>query len=95
MSQLDLLADIADRMDPAWRQRGLDAIAQLASTGVEFTAYDLIDRGLLDEPAHPNHMGALMNLARRQGLVRRVGYTQSRRPATRGSALATWRGLGV
>jgi hypothetical protein len=75
-----------------WVDQALLAVAAIASTGRQFQCWDLVDGYGLPEPTTTAAWGALMRRAKVQGLVRRVGYEQSRRPETKGSAVAVWVG---
>jgi hypothetical protein len=76
----------------AWVDQALLALRALASTGRAFQCWDLVDGYGLPEPSSTAAWGALMRRAKAQGLVRRIGYEQSRRPETKGSAVAVWVG---
>lgn len=45
---------------------------------------------ILDKPDHPNWFGVLMSVAKRKGLIRRVGYQPSKRLSANRRVLATW-----
>lgn len=86
-----LLLDLDEKSDRWWRDCAWRVLEQLAKSGREFQARDLVDCGV-PEPAHPNHWGSLLYAARQAGLVERVGFAQSKRPETRGSIVRVWRG---
>lgn len=69
------------------------AIEQLAATGEEFTAYDLVTRLDVPEPPHPNHWGRRLQIASRRGVIAKVRYCRSHRRTVAGSAVAVWVGV--
>jgi hypothetical protein len=75
-----------------WTSSALAGIEALALTGRIFQAFDLVDQLGVPEPKSPAAWGAVFNRARRLGLIRRVGYAQSKRPTVAGSACAEWVG---
>lgn len=74
--------------DPWWESSALTAIAALAKTGRPFTAADLE----VDAPDHPCRWGSAFAKAKQLGLVRKVGYTASRRTGRKGGVCAQWQG---
>ncbi|SCX37990.1 hypothetical protein SAMN03159343_0260 [Klenkia marina] len=66
-------------------------IAYWASTGWEFTADEVRALGVPD-PANPNAVGAQFMAAARAGLIRPMGFVQSRRPSRHGAWLRQWVG---
>jgi len=87
-----LLLDLDARSDDFWRNTAWQALEHLAATGNVFDAYSLTELGVPDPPSMAS-LGALFYAARQAGLIRKVAYGQSRRPATRGSACAQWVGV--
>jgi hypothetical protein len=75
-----------------WAGQAMLAVEAIARTGRQFTAYDLVECYGLPEPTSVAAWGALFRRAKNAGLIRRVGYEQSRRPETKGSAVAVWAG---
>jgi len=73
-----------------WHER---AQKWLSSAYGDFSADDLIEGiGLPHDVAmnKNNAVGAAFTAARRTGLIRRVGWTQSRRPEGHGRVIALW-----
>jgi hypothetical protein len=92
LTQAEGLALAAAGTDPSWALVCDNAIARLAADGHPFDAYDLIAAGV-PEPAHPNHWGPRLAAARAAGRIEPAGWTTSRRPTTRNSAVRLWRGV--
>jgi hypothetical protein len=98
-SQLSLLDAIAERdagiaaveaaSDEISRNAIDQAIRHFASLGVPFSANDT--RPLLPD-VRPPLIGARFNAAAKQGLIRRVGFTQSTEPATHAAWVKVWQG---
>lgn len=86
-----LLLDLDEHTDSWWRSTAMQALEYLAATGNVFDAYSLTELGVPDPPSMAS-LGALFYAARQAGLIHKVGYAPSRRPATRGSAAAQWVG---
>lgn len=91
------LDDVLDRVDANtddwWRDCCDRGIAEMASKGVVFSAFDLIDLGV-PEPDHPNRWGARLRIAAQRGVIIHAGYGSSRRPSRRQSVVSYWRGAG-
>lgn len=82
-------------LDPWWLDSTMTAIGALAATGEIFTTDNLRDDPYsLPEPRHSSHWGAAFSMARRQGLIRPVGYAASRTASRNGGVLRLWRGTG-
>lgn len=84
-----------------WRTQALDAIAQLAATGREFTVYEVAELGVPEPPNPQTDWGLLTRDARHLGLIDPVKNedgspkaVESKRPATKGSLVKVWRGSG-
>jgi hypothetical protein len=74
----------------AWHE---EALKWLSEAYGDFSADDLIENiGLPHDIAmnKNNAVGAAFTAARRIGLIRRVGWTQSRRPEGHGRVIALW-----
>lgn len=68
------------------------AVGMLAASGREFTAEDVREiTG--DPPNHYNAMGANIFACVKAGMIRKVGYTQAKRPSTHASLLQVYRGV--
>lgn len=77
--------------DLHWDADARAALETLAQTGKPFTAYDLTVKAELREPSHPGQWGALFRHAAEDGVIRRVGFVESRRPGRRGGVCRLWR----
>lgn len=69
------------------------ALKWLSEALGDFSADDLVeDIGLPNKVATNgnNAVGAVFSSARKQGMIRRVGWTQSRRPESHGRVVAVW-----
>ena len=78
--------------DPTWESVALSAIGTLAQQGRPFTAWDVATL-IHHEPDHPNRWGSVLAKAKAIGLIRRIGYTQSRRPGRDRGVCAVWGGM--
>jgi hypothetical protein len=81
----------------SWVETALDAVAQLAATGRDFTSEDVIE--LVGVPHvggganRNNAVGAMMSAAAKAGLARKTGrYVEARRPVSHARVVAVWRG---
>lgn len=86
-----ILAETLDNADDWWADSAWRAMAVLAETGREFTAYDLTEMGVPD-PDHPNRWGALFAAAHKQEIITPIGFEQSRRRARHSGVCRIWRG---
>lgn len=77
-----------------WKRAAEEALEVLAHSGHDFTADDLIAEVGLPVASSKNAVGPLFGTAAKQGLIRKVGYRISERPARRGGVVAIWRGAG-
>ena len=80
--------------DPHWEAGALKAIETLANTGRPFTAADLTDMGV-SEPDHPCRWGSVMAKAKALKLIRRAGFTTSRRAGRNAGYCAIWTGSSI
>lgn len=85
------LEQVHDQADDWWRSTAGRALQWWAQTGLEFDAFDLTELGVPD-PDHPARWGALFRAAHTAGLIRPVGYRQSRRPTRSGGVCRIWQG---
>lgn len=78
-----------------WRRRAERWIVEMASTGIEFSADDLM--ATLGRPvaSSPQSIGSLFLSASKRGLIRKTGYQASRNPSRNASVIATWVGTGA
>lgn len=86
----DVGAQQALSFDPIWADAAQEALAELAASGVEFTADDL--RDLAGEPESSGALGAVFRGAAAAGRIRLVGYRRSRRLLRHAGILGVWRG---
>lgn len=86
------MARAARATAPDWATACDAAIRTMARRGTEFQAADLIDEGLVDEPAHPSQWGPRFQAAERDGVIEAAGAARSRRATVRASLCHTWRG---
>ena len=77
-----------------WRDCCDQAIDELAATGREFVASDIMLLGVPD-PANPNSLGGAFHRASRAGVIRCVGFAPSRRPSVHASIVRVWVGTGA
>lgn len=76
-----------------WRMTAQETLAELADSGREFDADDLVDEvGLPPVTGSPNAMGGLFAGAYATGLIEPVGYTTSVRRSRRFGVIRRWRG---
>jgi hypothetical protein len=75
-----------------WRISAENALQELIAAGAEFVSDDIIERTGEPPLSSRNAVGALIQSAARRGLIRRVGYTQSRRASRNAAVVAVWRG---
>ena len=76
--------------DTDWSLDAMDALQRVAAEGKPFDAFTLTEKAELREPPHQNMWGPLFRNAYRDGLIRPVGYHQSRRPGRSGGACRVW-----
>lgn len=74
-----------------WESVALSAIEHLAKAGRPFTAADLDDLGV-PAPDHSCRWGSVFAKAQALGLIRKVGYVQSRRPSRSYGICSQWGG---
>ena len=83
------LADGAESGD--WKNRADATMEDLAASGRDFTSEDLIS--VVGMPSHPNAMGMRFVIAKRKGLIERVGWKNSSINRQHAHALGLWRGV--
>jgi hypothetical protein len=86
------MAEADNATDDDWKSECDDGIAEMARRGIPFQAHDLVDQGLVREPADHHQWGPRFSYAARRGVIREVAATKSRRTASRSSRLVTWIG---
>jgi hypothetical protein len=77
-----------------WRDRADAWIAEMAATGVTFTADDMVACLGLPVASSPNAVGARFLKAARAGTIVKIGYRPSTRASRRASVVAVWQGIG-
>lgn len=82
---------------PTWKEAADEALRELAATGDQFSADDLVERiGPPDLTRTPNgrnnSIGAVFSRARHAGLIEVVGYTRSTTPTRKGGLIRVWKG---
>lgn len=80
-----------ENADAWWWSTAMSAIKHLASTGIEFDAFDVTELGV-PEPDSAARYGALFNAAAKSGVIEAVGYRRSRRPGRSGGSCRVWKG---
>lgn len=77
-----------------WIAEVWPAFERAATSGQEFTAYEIARREQLPEPPDPaHHWGRLMTRLQEEDVIRRCGWAQSGRPTTHASGVRTWIGV--
>ena len=85
---------LADTNAPeGWKKTTDGVILMLSLTGMIFSAEDV--RLLVGEPPNPNAFGSRFMNAIKKGWIKKVGYTNAKRPDAHARALAQYRGVGV
>jgi hypothetical protein len=88
----DGMAEADQATDDDWKERCDDAIDEMARRGLPFQASDLVELGLVEEPANHHQWGPRFCYAARRGVIREAAASKSRRTASRSSRLVTWIG---
>lgn len=84
MTQAAVLTDLE------WEADARETLERIAAEGKPFTAYDLTEADLRNPP-NPNCWGALFRQAATDGVIRRVGFVESRRPGRRHGVCRVWK----
>ena len=74
----------------SWADQGIRAIEAAAAKGEPFDAWSLTIAGL-EPPPHPNHWGSLFRRAKGLGIIQKVDYHPSSRPARSHGVCARWK----
>lgn len=82
-------------LDPDWSARCDDAIVYMARLGIPFQSADLVKRGLVPEPPHPNCWGPRFIKASHDGIVEHHGYVKSDRATVHRSICHQWIGTAA
>lgn len=87
------LADTIRNASDFWWRAACIAATELARTGRDFTCWELTQPPYsIPEPDHANRWGGLIGHMRAEGLIEAVGWDNSKRGSSKGSALRVWRG---
>jgi hypothetical protein len=73
---------------PPWKAVARQVIIDLALEGLVFTSEDVRRRA--GDPPTNNVMGAMLNVAARHGVIRRVGYRTADRPTAHARVITEW-----
>lgn len=84
------MASPAALEDLNWQEDAVSWLEAYAWSGLTFTADDL--RRSFRPPPHGNQTGAAFQAARKAGLIKPVGYTESQTPSRRHSVIRVWTG---
>lgn len=84
MSQSMVLEDLH------WEADAREALERIAKQGSDFDAFSLTQAELRDPP-HPNMWGMLFRQAAADGVIKRIGFRESRRPGRRHGVCRVWR----
>jgi len=76
--------------DLHWEADAREALERVARLGQPFTAYELTEKAELRNPPHPNQWGPLFRQAATDGIIRRVGVIESRRPGRKHGLCRVW-----
>ena len=76
--------------DLDWEADAHEALLKVAAEGKPFDAYALTEKAELRNPPHPNCWGPLFRNAYKDGLIRPVGFHQSRRPGRSKGVCRVW-----
>lgn len=85
------LRDTYENADEWTRWGWLAVIKHLAASGVPFSSDTCREIGA-PEPSHPNHVGAFFMAMARAGVIRPVGFVQSRRRQRHAAWTRQWVG---
>ena len=77
--------------DLEWGADARKALEQVAKLGKPFDAYDLTEKAELRNPPHGNMWGPVFRQAAKDGVIRRVGFVESRRPGRRHGVCRVWK----
>jgi hypothetical protein len=75
--------------DLEWEADAREALERVAKQGKPFTAYDLTEADLRNPP-NANQWGPLFRQAATDGVIRRVGFIESRRPGRKNGLCRLW-----
>ncbi|MEO5317643.1 hypothetical protein PV761_03480 [Arthrobacter sp. CC3] len=76
--------------DLEWDVDARNALERVAMRGQKFQAYDLTELEGLRNPPHANMWGPLFRQAATDGVIRRVGFAESRRPGRKHGLCRVW-----
>ncbi len=86
------LTQVEQAANIAWKVAAHAAVQFLAQTQRSFTADDVTQ--LVIFPTRENRaLGAILMRAKREGLIKHVGYCRSQRPGNHGGPRSVWVGI--
>ena len=77
-----------------WRTRVRCLIQNLAKERDEFTSDDVREEAIrleIGDPHHLNAWGAAMSALAKEGVIKRIGYVQSKRPVAHATVIGVWK----
>lgn len=72
----EAMGRVEDHADDGWYEAATRVVTMLAEHGAPFTADDVWASGL-PKPVEPRALGPVFMRAKKDGVIRKVGYTQS------------------
>ncbi|WP_104086528.1 hypothetical protein [Arthrobacter sp. GMC3] len=85
------MASPAALEDLDWPTDALNWLEAYAWSGLDFTADDL--RKSVRPAPHGNMVGGVFQAARKLGIIRPIGFTESNTPSRKHSVIRVWRGV--
>jgi hypothetical protein len=76
--------------DLDWDSDAREVLERVAAEGKPFDAFTLTERAELRNPPHPNCWGALFRQAATDGIIRTIGFHESRRPGRKHGVCRVW-----
>lgn len=76
--------------DLEWSTDAREALERVARLGKPFDAFDLTVKADLREPPNANMWGTVFRQASKDGVIRRVGFHESRRPGRKAGICRVW-----
>lgn len=76
--------------DCDWEADAREALERIAKEGKPFDAYTLTEKAELRDPPNKNMWGALFRIASKDGVIKRIGFHESRRPGRRSGVCRVW-----
>jgi hypothetical protein len=81
-------AMVFDDLD--WESDAREALERVAREGRPFDAFDLTEKAELRDPPSPAMWGMLFRQAATDGIIRKVGFHESRRPGRKHGVCRVW-----